>query len=312
MKNTAVLFGPFIGEMYWECGRFAPILTYYRKKKYRDRKLTYIVLTREDRFDMYGRWANILIPLNIPGDYTQFKPNCFRLNGVTEEEYLQWVKKYHNKYKERFHILEHVYPDIRKGRYDNKFQYRNMYEYDYKPREKNYELVENFLPKNDKLNVIISPRFREGFQRNWPHWNTFFDILYNDPIYKNFNFIVCGKKGEYIPDSKDRFLDMNHIVLEAGSSLIGLLLVLMEKSFFTIGSQSAIPNISLLYNVEVLTFGCQNTLHTKTYNVKKTPITFIDNPKYNIDPLVLFNTFKGLLTKKEKIENERKKSMDGS
>jgi hypothetical protein len=312
MKDNAILFGPFVGEMYWECGRFAPILPFYRKNKYRGRDITYVVLTREDRFDMYGKWATILIPLKISGDYIQFKPNCFRLNGMGESEYLSLVKKFRDKYSTRFNIIEHVFPDIKKGKYDNKFQYRNIYDYNFKPRNKNYDLVNNFLPVNDKHIVIISSRFREGFQRNWPNWQTFFDILYNDPIYNKFNFIICGKKGEYIPDSKNRFLDINQIVLEEGASLIGLLLVLMEKSFFTIGSQSAIPNISLLYGVEVLEFGCQGTLHTKTYNVKKTPITFIDNPKYNIDPLVLFNKFKGLLINKENKENESKKSLDGS
>ncbi len=300
MKPEAVLFGPFVGEMYWECGRFAPILPFYRKRKYRKRDIKYIILTREDRFDMYGKWANILIPLKIPGDYDSLRPNCFRLNGMTEEQYADLVSKFRVKYSERFNIIEHVFPDVRKGRYDNKFQYRNVYDYDYRPRDKNYELVNNFLPDNGKLNVVLAPRSRDGFKRNWPYWKTFYDILSNDKIFNSYNFIICGKTGEYIPDEKNRFYDMNNIVLEEGASLIGLLLSIMEKTFFTVGSQSAIPNISLLYGVEVLEFGCQKILHTRTYNPKNTPITFIEDYQYKIDPLVLFNKFKELLNKKRR------------
>jgi hypothetical protein len=75
-------------------------------------------------------------------------------------------------------------------------------------------------------------------------------------------------------------------------------LVILEKSIFTFGSQSAIPNISLLYGVEVLEFGCQKRLHTMTYNVNKTPITFIENKGYNIAPRKIFKKFKNLLLRK--------------
>jgi len=55
MKNDAVLMGPFVGEMYWEAARFAPMLPHMLRSKYKNRKIKYIILTREDRFDLYGR-----------------------------------------------------------------------------------------------------------------------------------------------------------------------------------------------------------------------------------------------------------------
>ena len=30
-KQNAILMGPFVGELYWECGRFAPMLPKFRK-----------------------------------------------------------------------------------------------------------------------------------------------------------------------------------------------------------------------------------------------------------------------------------------
>jgi len=297
--EKAILMGPFIGEMYWECGRFAPILPYLRFKKHRKQKIKYIILTRPERFDMYGKLADILVPLKINGDYKILQPNCFRLNHYPIKEYNNLANNFYKKYSKRFNILQHIYPNINKGRFCNKNQYpRKMMMYKYSPRDENYELLNKFLPTDKKKLVLLAPRFRKGFKRNWPRWPEFYDLIYkNEELNKHFNFVICGKEGEYVSDKKDRFLDMAKIEVGKNSSRIGLLLGLMEKASFVCGSQSAIPNIGLLYNVEVLEFGCQKNLHTITYNVKKTPITFIENKKYNIESQVLFNKMKKLLNK---------------
>lgn len=300
--NDAVLFGPFTGEMYWEAGRFAPMLPYFKTKKYKGQDIKYIIWTREERFDLYGVFADILVPLRIEGDYKKRQPNCFRLNGLKPDEYKKMAKNFRKTYAKRFNIKEHIFPNVTKGKYlsKNQFPRRDMI-FKYKPRKRNYELIEEYLPK-DKPLVVLAPRFRVGFKRNWKHWPEFFDLVDNDKELMNkFNFIICGKEGEYIPDKKNRFLDMNKIQLIPGTtSLVGLLLVILENACFTFGSQSAIPNLSLLYKIEVLEFGCQKTLHTKTYNIHKTPITFIENRKYDIDPGKIFGQFKSLLKKKEK------------
>lgn len=301
MAEDAVLFGPFIGEMYWEAGRFAPMLPFYKIKKFKNKKPKFIILTREERFDLYGRYADILIPLRINGDYKNLQPNCFRLNGYPIKEYENVANNFRKKYEKRYNILQHIRPNIVKGKFDRKNQFStNQMLFKYKPRVENYEIVNEFIPKNEKPNIIISPRFRKGFKRNWNRWPQFYDTLASDPqLMENFNFIICGKRGEYIPDEKNRFYDMNEMTPGEKSSLIGLLLVLMEKASFTFGSQSAIPNISLLYNVEVLEFGCQKNLHTRSYNYKNTPITFIDDKKYNIEVPVIFKHFKKLVMKKK-------------
>jgi len=170
--------------------------------------------------------------------------------------------------------------------------------YEFKPRKQNYNLVESYLP-NDKPIIVLAPRYRNGFKRNWNRWPEFYDMVWNHTsLRKDFTFVVCGKPGEYIPDPKNRFYDINNIELKDSSSLVGLLLVVLERAFFTFGSQSAIPNLSLLYEVEVLEFGCQKKFHTVTYNVKNTPITFIEDMKYNIETNVIFTHFKKLVYKK--------------
>ena len=300
-KPKAVLFGPFVGELYWECGRFAPILSHMvSHPSPKNRDIKYIVLTREDRFDLYGTYADILIPLKIPNDYNgNTQPDCFRLKGMKKGLYQELIDLFRSKYEKDYKIVRHIYPNIHRFADKNQFAKEKM-RYICSPRKVNYELVDKYIPKNDKPLVVLASRFRKGYRRNWGRWEEFYDMIYKDKFLMNkFQFVICGKQGEYIRDRKNRFLDMTKIQLEEGSSLIGLLLAIMERAFLTVGSQSAIPNISLLYKVEVLEFGNQKQLHTKTYNHFNTPITFINNAKYNIEPLEFFNKMKQILKKKE-------------
>ena len=63
--------------------------------------------------------------------------------------------------------------------------------------------------------------------------------------------------------------------------------------------------MSLIYEVDVLEFGCQKSLHTKTYNVKNTPIEFIENRKYDINPGQILKKLTGLLYAKKEKHNAR-------
>ena len=304
-KQLAVLLGPCVGELYWEAARFAPLLPHMVLNQYKGQHVKYIVLTREDRFDLYGKFADILVPLRVNGDYDDKKPECFRLQGLDVNEYNNIAERFKKQYSEKYKIVKHIYPDIKKGAFTNKNQFpSNQMSYIYKPRQENYDLINNYIPA-DKPLIVLAARHRDGFSRNWKKWQEFYDLLvHHKELLRHYNFIICGKKGEYVPDKKSRFLDMNEIKLGEKSSLVGLLLVILERAFFTFGSQSAIPNLSLLYKVDVLEFGCQMALHTKTYNIMKTPITFIDNKKYDIDPQVILETLTKLLrAKKEKKKN---------
>jgi hypothetical protein len=282
------------------------IHTEYKKRK----DITYIVLTRKDRFDLYGKFADILVPLRIPGDYEKLSPNCFRLNGLKPPQYHEIAKKFKTKYSQRFKILNHYYPDVSKRQYINKNQYsRKRMKYVYSPRDENYKLVNEYIPDNKPI-VVLAPRFRKGFKRNWSNWNKFYDMLWKrKDLLRDFTFIICGKEGEYKPDLYDRFYDINKMELSNNSSLAGILLVILERTFFTFGSQSAIPNFSLLYGVDVLEFGCQKSLHTKTYNIKNTPITFIEDRKYNSEAKMMLSKLEKLIRRKKENGRTTKKSM---
>jgi len=301
VKPSAILMGPFVGEFYWEGGRFAPMLPFMKFKEFKKQDHKYIILTREERFDLYGRYADILVPLRIEGDYVDKFPECFRLQNYSDKDYDKLATKFRSKYEEEFQIVKHLYPSVAKKRYLDKNQYLNSKMlFQFAPRQQNYDLVNSYLPQDEKPLVVLAPRFRVGFKRNWSNWLLFYDILASSKLNEEFRFIICGKKNEYQPDPKKRFLDINDIPLGEKSSLAGFLLVILEKAFFTFGSQSSIPNFSLLYKVNVLEFGCQKTLHTATYNVTKTPITFIENPKYDLAAQDAFAHLEKLLKEKKK------------
>jgi len=292
-KERAILGGPIISELGWEILRFAPYIIYKYLNQYKNCKL--IILTRPERFDLYGEYADILVPLKIEGDYIKYKPNCFRLDNFPINKYKEIANRFFNKYKDRYKIIDHVYPDISGKKFLHKDYYpKNQLLSNFRPRTENKKLVLNYI-KQDKPWVVLSPRYRKGFKRNWPYWNKLYDIIWKSNLKSKFYFIIAGKKNEYVPDKKGRFFDLNDISLNNNSSLIGITIFTVRNSILTIGSQSAIPNLSLLLKTKVLEWGDQKLLHTKTYNYTNTEITYIDDKNFNINYEIIFNRINSLL-----------------
>ena len=93
-KGKAYLFGPFAGEVDWEFYRFAPHSIYLKKQ---DPTIKIIVLTRKERFDLYGKYANILVPLNIKNE-NEYKSSAFGLIDYKTEYYYTIKKFFYEKY----------------------------------------------------------------------------------------------------------------------------------------------------------------------------------------------------------------------
>ena len=76
--KSAMLFGPFIGSLSWELYYFVPYMIYMKKH---NPAYETIVYTRSERFDLYGTYGDILVPLRIKNDR-----NCiqhrFTINGL--------------------------------------------------------------------------------------------------------------------------------------------------------------------------------------------------------------------------------------
>ena len=147
MITKAYLFGPFFGELSWEFFRFAPYAIYLKKSE-PEKKL--VVFTRPSRFDLYGQYADILVPLCIKDDQ-KYTEKAFRLVGFDSNLCKMLVNTYRFKYRKKFNIVDHFYPDGSTMRHNLKWQFpRGKMDYDFKPRILNHNEVDKFF-KNRRL-----------------------------------------------------------------------------------------------------------------------------------------------------------------
>ena len=157
MKERAILVGPFVGELCWEFFRFAPYAIHLKKKS---RRTKLIVLTRESRFDLYGQYTDIFVPLRLKFD-NELKRECFKLNGYAEENYYAVSKYFREKFKKKYNIIKHIYPDVRLWRYKVKWQFPRQYmNYNFKPREKNFDIARRSMESNYSILDISATKER--------------------------------------------------------------------------------------------------------------------------------------------------------
>lgn len=152
MKQKAILVGPFIGALNWEFFSFAPYANYLKNK---NPNVKFLVLTRETSFDLYGNYADVLLPLRLKGDDSA-KRNCFKIDEFPPENYDIIVKYFKEKYAKNYKIIDHIYPQIKLWSYKVRWQFpRDKMMYDFKPRRKNLE-VANEMIGSDNVCLIDS------------------------------------------------------------------------------------------------------------------------------------------------------------
>ena len=154
MKPSALLVGPFIGEFNWELYRFAPYIIHLRKLN-PSHKL--IVYTRPERFDLYGNYADILVPLNFMKGESFYPQEGFGIQGFQDYKYDLLVSFYNKKYKKRYIIKDHIFADIITWRRKIKWQFpRDKMDYNFKPRKENYNLMEGFFDETSHVFVSVN------------------------------------------------------------------------------------------------------------------------------------------------------------
>jgi len=221
-EEHAFLFGPFVGALDWEFYRFAPYAIYLKKL---NPHIKMIVLTREDRFDLYGQYADILVPLKIKDD-SELECNNFKCNSLSLSSYKTIKKLFRKSYEERF-VIDHQYiPDIESFRYKLKWQFpRYNMDYNFRPRSSNIDIIKNIGLNFENL-VFIDLSWINN------------DVIKEDIIKKlDFNFI------EY-----DDFVSrINNNIIKNKSSLLGCIIYLLNIVQLVIGNlQSPVTKLSLL------------------------------------------------------------------
>jgi hypothetical protein len=96
-----------IGELYWELARFVPYIIW---KKKLEPETDLIVITRKDRYDLYGTYATKFFPVEIEGDGISKKAECFRLNNYDVKDYYKIIQDVHEQIKSQYDYVEEIYP----------------------------------------------------------------------------------------------------------------------------------------------------------------------------------------------------------
>ena len=156
-KNKAYLFGPFFGELSWEYYRFAPYAIHLKKEN-PDIKL--IVMTRPQRFDLYGQYADVLVPLKIENEHV-YQQQAFKLLGFDLAVHKQICDMFRITYKKKY-ILEDVFvPDVSSLRYNLKWQFpRGKMDYDFSPRKSCLNIIKKFYRKKENVLVDFDYEFK--------------------------------------------------------------------------------------------------------------------------------------------------------
>lgn len=221
-KDCAYLVGPFIGELYWEMYRFAPYIIHLKKE---NPKCKFIVFTRPSRFDLYGNYADILVPLILKYEKEE-NQNAFGIEKFEEYKFNALKDFYYKKYRKRYNIIEHIFPYVVTWRKKIKWQFpRDKMDYDFRPRKKNYSTMEKLF--DSTATVFVDSKDSDMRHR-------LLQRKYN-PVMKHWmKDVVRDKNGNKI-------------------SYIGCLIILLRDCKFVVANmKSTIAKLALLLKIPVI------------------------------------------------------------
>lgn len=150
-KKKVILAGPFVGDPKWECLYFCGFILFLVLNK----KFGLIVCTRPDRFDLYGEYADILVPLEIQENKLSFEG--FADKSMSTSEYHTYARKFRSYYQMKFNVIKHIYPEVSDFSSRIKWQFpRYQVNYLFRPRKKCYRKVQHLL---SDTNVFVSSKY---------------------------------------------------------------------------------------------------------------------------------------------------------
>jgi hypothetical protein len=152
------LFGPFVGEAMYELNYFVGHAIYLRKQNPRNR---IIVLTREEHFDLYGKYATTLLKLPLSPELI---PEGFTCQNMRPTLYEELLRRFELKYADEMKIEEHFYPKITTQLKNIKWYYsRDQVDFNFKPRDINSKIAQDI--NDGRRDFILSDFHRDiGFK----------------------------------------------------------------------------------------------------------------------------------------------------
>jgi len=252
-NNNAYLVGPFLGELNWEILRFAPYIIHLKKKK-RQNKI--IVFTRSSRFDLYGQYADIFVPLNIPvddiGDQVRFGHKQFNIS-----RYNLLIDALYKKYQKRFEIDKHIYPDIENFYYKLKWQFpRDLMDYNFRPRKQNKEFIDEYIDTNKV--IFVNFKFSEGMQVVSPLEKMGYFCIFLNMFTEDF--LVSDKQNISFLGCIIELLKRCDFIISKFDSHITYLSLLLETPVISVGKIASSDSISLINPKNTMIINCDNAV----------------------------------------------------
>jgi hypothetical protein len=236
-----------MGELEWELLRVAPFVVFLKKNT---PNVKIIILTRPERFDLYGMNADGLVPLLLENDREDMMDG-HGIKGFDIVTYEKLVKTFYTKYSDRFKIIKHYYFDMseinRKVRWQTKIGHtRDKILFSFKPRPANKFYVDKITKDVENL-VYINSVDRDKDES---------EILAK---YKVFD---------------KTFYEQVHNTSKYETTFLGCFIELMKKCKFVVGQfDDPVSLLALLCKVPVIHLGGEIRPDSiKMLNPSKTPI----------------------------------------
>jgi glycosyltransferase involved in cell wall biosynthesis len=284
MKNIC---GVFVGELGWEYLRFQGRFRKYILEKQLEEDIRVFICTSEGRHPLYHdiynfrgyfshKWWFYLNSGRF-GKYNGFGKENFTDKNM--EDLLGWIGEV---LKQTYDIYdcEFFYPERLGIDYsvNAEIQYMRRLKPSFDAFQTWYKLKRDYnIDRNDKI-IAVFPRLKND-KRNWSKEN-YVELI--NKLRESGNFVVVGGASgiSYTFNfMQDKIIDLTKF---PNCQTLDLLLAALEDCFITIGSQSALPLISLGQGIPTIMFGCEPIRHKNYYNWAKTSCTFIESQGYDI------------------------------
>jgi len=244
--DKAYLVGPFFGELSWEYFRFAPYAIHL-KNKTPDAKM--IVLTRASRFDLYGQYADVLIPLQIEDEhlYTQ---RAFKLIGLEISTCQKISDIFRIKYKKKYSVLDHVVPDFSSLRYHLKWQFpRRHMDYNFVPRSANVKLINQLFRGK---NIIVAD---EGYD----YITSKYDVVQIEDFMRYILTEVDNHKMTYM-GCLIQLIKKSKLVISNLNSDVGRLALLLKTPLIYPNRKTSNDNVHLMNPLKTKIIDCTSII----------------------------------------------------
>jgi len=269
MNIKANIFGPFVGSISWEMYSFAPYAINMKKE---DPSTQLIVYTRPDRFDLYGTYADVLIPLRIKNDNVKFH-HKFMLKGLDISNYEKMAHMVNRKYKPYRDIQNHIYPNIKDDNHSIRWQFpRELMDYNFSPRKSNKNMIDKLLNGSKMIFIDLSNFYmEEAF-----YFLTKLDLtLTKDVMFLCYNphDVDCS-----VLFSSRKIVDLSKFDHGESTSTIGCSIEAIKQSIMTVSMNlSEISHLSLLLKKQLFLCRPYDQEFVKTINPYKTSIQLVDD-----------------------------------